>query len=86
MSGYKWSMTRVVLISRPIRRQLALDILKGHIQISSFSEKTFNMSPRCKLSLGNGRYVQVTEWKGELRVDIREWDKDLPTKRESVSI
>ena len=39
------------------------------------------MSPRCKLSLGNGRYVQVTEWKGELRVDIREWDNDLPTKK-----
>ena len=39
------------------------------------------MSPRCKLSLGNGRYVQVTEWKGELRVDIREWNNDLPTKK-----
>ena len=39
------------------------------------------MSPRCKLSLGNGRYVQVTEWKSELRVDIREWDNDLPTKK-----
>ena len=39
------------------------------------------MFPRCKLSLGNGRYVQVTEWKGEMRVDIREWDNDLPTKK-----
>ena len=36
---------------------------------------------RCKLSLGNDRYVQVTEWKGELRVDLREWNDDKPTKK-----
>ena len=24
--------------------------------------------------LGNQRYVNVCEWKGEKRVDIREWD------------
>ena len=32
-------------------------------------------------SLGNGRYVQVAEWKGELRVDMREWNENIPTKK-----
>ena len=36
---------------------------------------------RCKVSLGNERYVQVNEWKGEMRVDIREWQDDQPTKK-----
>ncbi|XP_060569261.1 uncharacterized protein LOC132727709 [Ruditapes philippinarum] len=38
-------------------------------------------SYRCKYSLGNERYVQVNEWKGELRVDLREWQGDKPTKK-----
>lgn len=33
------------------------------------------------ISLGNVRYVKVGEWKGEKRVDLREWDKDKPTKK-----
>lgn len=33
------------------------------------------------ISLGNGRYVKVGEWKGEKRVDLREWDKNKPTKK-----
>ena len=36
---------------------------------------------REKFSLGNERYVQVNEWRGELRVDIREWKDDKPTKK-----
>ena len=36
---------------------------------------------RCKLALGNDRYVQVCEWKSELRVDLREWENDAPTKK-----
>ena len=36
---------------------------------------------RCRFSLGNDRYVEVNEWKGELRVDIREWKEDKPTKK-----
>lgn len=36
---------------------------------------------RCKLSLGNDRYVEVNEWKGEMRVDLREWKDDKPTKK-----
>ena len=39
-------------------------------------------SYRCKFNLGNQRYVQVNEWKGELRVDIREWNDDKPTKKD----
>jgi hypothetical protein len=38
-------------------------------------------SYRCKFSIGNQRYVQVNEWKGELRVGIREWQNDKPTKK-----
>ena len=36
---------------------------------------------RCRFSLGNDRYVEVNEWKGELCVDIREWKEDKPTKK-----
>ena len=36
---------------------------------------------REKFSLGNERYVQVNEWRGELRVDIRELKDDKPTKK-----
>ena len=42
--------------------------------------RTVNMS-RCRMSLGNDRYVEVKEWKGELRVDLREWKGDKPTKK-----
>lgn len=31
--------------------------------------------------MGNDRYVQVCEWNGELRVDLREWSRDKPTKK-----
>ena len=33
------------------------------------------------LSIGNDRYVQVCEWKGDLRVDLREWQDNKPTKK-----
>ena len=36
---------------------------------------------RCRFSLGNDRFIEVTEWKGELRVDLREWKDDKPTKK-----
>ena len=39
------------------------------------------MSPRCKLSIGNERFIQVIEWHGELRVDLREWQHNYPTKK-----
>ena len=42
--------------------------------------QTVNMS-RCRFSLGNDRFIEVTEWKGELRVDLREWKDDKPTKK-----
>ena len=42
--------------------------------------RTVNMS-RCRMSLGNDRYVEVKEWNGELRVDLREWKDDKPTKK-----
>ena len=36
---------------------------------------------RCRFSLGNDRFIEVTEWKGELCVDLREWKNDKPTKK-----
>ena len=42
--------------------------------------QTVNMS-RCRFSLGNDRFIEVTEWKGELRFDLREWKDDKPTKK-----
>ena len=42
--------------------------------------RTVNMS-RCRMSLDNDRYVKVKEWKGELRVDLREWKAHKPKKK-----
>ncbi|XP_063411141.1 uncharacterized protein LOC134694076 [Mytilus trossulus] len=43
------------------------------------------MATRCNIELGNDRYVQATEWKDQLRIDIREWEtkngKRMPTKK-----
>lgn len=40
---------------------------------------------RGKFALGNDRYVQVLEWRGEVKVDFREWesknDSLTPTKK-----
>ena len=40
---------------------------------------------RCNIELGNDRFVKATEWKDEVRIDIREWDihdgKKNPTKK-----
>ena len=46
--------------------------------------QTVNMS-RCRFSLRNDRFIQVTEWKDELHVDLREWKDDKPTK-EGISL
>jgi hypothetical protein len=39
---------------------------------------------RCNIELGNNRFVQATEWKDEIRIDVSEWeiqnDKRVPTK------
>ena len=43
-----------------------------HLSHYPSDTRTVNMS-RCRMSLGNDRYVEVKEWKGELRVDLREW-------------
>ena len=40
---------------------------------------------RCNIELGNNRFVQATEWKDEIRIDVREWEikdgKQIPTKK-----
>ena len=36
---------------------------------------------RCRFSLRHDRFIEVTEWKGELLVDLREWKDDKPTKK-----
>ena len=35
----------------------------------------------CRFILRNNRYIEVTKSKGELRVDLREWKADKPTKK-----
>lgn len=43
------------------------------------------MTDQCNIEIGNSRYVQTTEWKGEARIDIREWElregRKFPTKK-----
>lgn len=43
------------------------------------------MSEPCNIELGNHRYVKVTEWKDEVRIDIREWETEngmrVPTRK-----
>ena len=40
---------------------------------------------RSNIELGNDRYVQATEWRDEIRIDVRQWeiqnDKRVPTKK-----
>ncbi len=41
---------------------------------------------RCNIELGNNRFVLATEWRGEIRIDIREWERKeklIPTKKGS---
>jgi hypothetical protein len=41
---------------------------------------------RCSIELGSNRFVQATEWKDEICIDIGEWEikdgKQIPTKKE----
>ena len=36
---------------------------------------------RCKLDLGNSRYLQVLDCKGEVSIDLIEWKDDKPTDK-----
>ena len=40
---------------------------------------------RCNIELGNNRFVKATEWRDEIRIDVREWEtkdgKLIPTKK-----
>ena len=40
---------------------------------------------RCNIELGNDRFAKATEWRDEIRIDVREWgiqhDKRIPTKK-----
>ena len=40
---------------------------------------------RCSIELGNNRFVQASEWKDEIRIDVREWEikdgKQIPMKK-----
>ena len=39
---------------------------------------------RCNIELGNDRFVKATEWRDEIRIDVRQWEiqnyKRVPTK------
>ena len=54
-------------------------------KMSSPSEEKMSQSPQVKtplkLSLGGGRYAELTEWNGTKRMDLRFWENDkIPTK------
>jgi hypothetical protein len=42
---------------------------------------------RCNIELGNDRFVKASEWRDEIRIDVRQWDiqndkrVDVPTKK-----
>ena len=36
---------------------------------------------RCRLSLGSDRFVEVSQWRDELRIDLRKWRDGKPTKK-----
>jgi hypothetical protein len=40
---------------------------------------------RCNIELGNDRFVQASEWKDEVHIDVREWEikdeKQVPTTK-----
>ena len=40
---------------------------------------------RCNIELGNNRFVQASEWKDEIHIDVREWEikdgKQMPKKK-----
>ena len=46
------------------------------------------MSVPCNIELGHYRFVQTTEWNGEPRIDVREWEtrrkKDSNKKRNII--
>ena len=46
---------------------------------------TYKMTEQCNIELGNHRYVKITEWKDEVRIDIREWEMEIgariPTRK-----
>jgi hypothetical protein len=54
-------------------------------KMSSPSKEKMSQSPQentpLKLSMGGGRYAELTEWNGTKRVDLRFWENDkVPTK------
>ena len=40
---------------------------------------------RCNIELGNDRFVKASEWRDEIRIDVRQWeiqnDKRVPTEK-----
>ena len=40
-----------------------------------------NMVSNVSFALDNQRYVKVSEWKEEKRIDLREWEANKPTKK-----
>ena len=48
---------------------------------SDTSTSNMTSTKRLTVTLGRERCVEVCEWKGELRVDLREWQDGKPTKK-----
>ena len=63
--------------SRYIRRIALVRV----ITILTVKQKTCVDADSVSEMIAADRYIEVTEWKGELRVDLREWKADKPTKK-----
>lgn len=48
--------------------------------LRSLYQSSYDISME-NIALGNRRYVKVGEWKGEKRVDLREWENNKPTMK-----
>ena len=66
--------------SRYIRRIALVRV----ITILTVKQKTCVDADSVSEMIAADRYIEVTEWKGELRVDLREWKADKPTKKVSA--
>ena len=76
-------MTNRIAILTIIDQSEETSLYKAHstqLSHNCSDSRTVNMS-RCRFTLKNDRYIEATEWKGELCVDLREWRDDKPTKK-----
>jgi hypothetical protein len=85
--GWKSAITHAVsfnLLYSPGRKTNSL-FSRDEVSLIVGDITTVIMSDPCNIELRNYRYVQTTEWKGEPRIDVREWgtrgENRIPTRK-----